>query len=232
MPSESEVRRDARDRPGYRGPVRVVAGVAGGRRLRAPEGRRIRPTSERVREAMFNALGSMDELVGRRVVDLFAGTGALGIEALSRGAASATFVDADQGAIRAIEANLSATGLGDRARVVHDDVQRFLGRPGTGPFDLAFADPPYAFADWAALLDRVPAGLIVIEARSHVEVGDGWRALRSRRYGDTVVTLARRAAATPDETVGGEPPSETVGGEPPSETVGGEPPSPTVAEGG
>ncbi|MDQ6725927.1 MAG: 16S rRNA (guanine(966)-N(2))-methyltransferase RsmD [Actinomycetota bacterium] len=193
--------------------MRVVAGVAGGRRLRAPEGRRIRPTSERVREAVFNALGSMEEIAGRSVLDLFAGTGALGIEALSRGAATATFVDADQGAVRAIEANLAATGLGERARVVHDDVQRFLGRPGAGQFDLAFADPPYAFSDWAALLDRVPARLIAIEARSHVDVGDGWRALRSRRYGDTVVTLARRPA--------GEPPVQTVGGEPPVQAEGG-----------
>lgn len=175
----------------------MVAGVAGGRRLRAPEGRRIRPTSERVREAVFNALGSMEEVAGRSVLDLFAGTGAVGIEALSRGAASATFVDADQGAIRAIEANLAATGLGDRACVVHDDVQRFLGRAGTGTFDLAFADPPYAFTDWAALLARVPANMIAIEARTHVDVGDGWRALRSRRYGDTVVTLARRPGGGP-----------------------------------
>ncbi len=162
---------------------------------------------------MFNALGSMAEVEGRSVVDLFAGTGALGIEALSRGASSATFVDADQGAVRAIEANLTATGLGDRARVVHDDVQRFLGRPGSGSFDLAFADPPYAFSDWGALLERVPARLIAIEARSHVEVGEGWRALRSRRYGDTVVTLARRSV--------GEPPSRTAGGEPPGDAEGG-----------
>jgi len=209
----------------------VVAGIAGGRRLLAPAGRRIRPTSERVREAVFNALGSLDALAGSSVVDLFAGTGALGIEALSRGAASATFVDADQGAIRAIEANLAVTGLGDRARVVHDDVQRFLARPGTVTFDIAFADPPYAFSDWATVLDAVPAAMIVIEARSHVHVGAGWRALRSRRYGDTVVTLARRPGGEPPEqTVGGEPPEQTVGGEPPEQTVGGEPPVDT--EGG
>lgn len=178
--------------------MRVVAGVAGGRRLQAPAGRGIRPTSERVREALFNALGSLDALAGATVLDLFAGTGALGIEALSRGAVSATFVDADHGAVRAIRGNLAATQFGDRARVVQVDVSRFLDRATRGDrampgsFDVAFADPPYAFSEWASLLAQVPAQLIVIEARSHVDVGDSWRALRSRRYGDTVVTLARR----------------------------------------
>jgi len=173
--------------------MRVVAGTAGGRRLQAPAGRGIRPTSERVREALFNALGSLDALTGSTVLDLFAGTGALGIEALSRGAVSATFVDADHGAVRAIKDNLAATHLGGRARVVQADVSRYLGRTAPEPlFGVAFADPPYAFSEWASLLDRIPARLIAIEARLHVDVGDGWRALRSRRYGDTVVTLARR----------------------------------------
>ena len=171
--------------------MRVVAGLAGGRRLQAPAGRRIRPTSERVREALFNSLGSLEAVAGATVVDLFAGTGALGIEALSRGAASATFVDADVQAVRAIQANLAVTGLGDRARVVHADVFRFLA-DAPQPVDLAFADPPYAFADWPRLLAALPARLVAIEAGSHVAMEPGWRALRSKRYGDTVVTLARR----------------------------------------
>ena len=112
--------------PGYRAAMRVVAGLAGGRRLRAPAGRKVRPTSERVREALFNSLGSLDAVDGATVLDLFAGTGALGIEALSRGAAAATFVDADIEAVRAIKDNLAVTGLGERARVVHADVFRFL----------------------------------------------------------------------------------------------------------
>jgi len=186
--------------------MRVVAGLAGGRRLRAPAGRRVRPTSERVREALFNALGSLGAVEGATVLDLFAGTGALGIEALSRGAASAVFVDADLQAVRAVEDNLGATGLGDRARVVQADVFRFLaGSPlpsgddsdGAATFDIAFADPPYAFDDWARLLDALPATLVAIEARAHVELGPGWRPLRSRRYGDTVVTLARRPDGEP-----------------------------------
>jgi 16S rRNA (guanine966-N2)-methyltransferase len=174
--------------------MRVVAGVAGGRRLRAPAGRQVRPTSERVREALFNSLGSLDAVEGATVLDLFAGTGALGIEALSRGAASATFVDADPRAVRVIRENLQVTGLADRGKVVQADVLRFLSASGAdATVDVAFADPPYAFTDWAAVLDRLPARLVAMEARSHVELGPGWHPLRSKRYGDTVVTLARRA---------------------------------------
>jgi 16S rRNA (guanine966-N2)-methyltransferase len=176
--------------------MRVVAGVAGGRRLRAPEGRQVRPTSERVREALFNALGSLDAVEGATVLDLFAGTGALGIEALSRGAASATFVDADPKAVRSVKDNLAATGLAGQARVVQSDVFRFLAgaSPAVDPalYDVAFADPPYAFDDWGRLLSVLPARLAALEARSHVDLGPGWHPVRSRRYGDTVVTLARR----------------------------------------
>ena len=179
--------------------MRVVAGLAGGRRLRAPAGRNVRPTSERVREALFNALGSLDAIAGATVLDLFAGTGALGIEALSRGATSAVFVDADLRAIQAIKENLRATGLADRARVVQSDVFRFLAGSPPDPFDLAFADPPYAFDDWPRLLAVVPARLVAVEARSHVDLGPEWHPLRSRRYGDTVVTLARSQEADEEE---------------------------------
>ncbi len=177
--------------------MRVVAGLAGGRRLRAPAGRKVRPTSERVREALFNSLGSLEVLDGATVLDLFAGTGALGIEALSRGAASATFVDADHAAIRAIEENLATMGLGGDATVVHGDALRFVesaGSAGRAPFDLALVDPPYAFDDWPRLLAALPARLAVLEAGDHIDVHPPWVALRSRRHGDTVVTLVRRQA--------------------------------------
>ena len=173
--------------------MRVVAGVAGGRRLRAPVGRQVRPTSERVREALFNALGSLDAVEGATVLDLFAGTGALGIEALSRGAASAVFVAADARAVAAIKENLGATGLAERARVVQADALKYLAG-GPAPVDLAFADPPYSFDAWPRLLGALPARLVAIEARSHVDLPDGWHPLRSKRYGDTVVTLASSAA--------------------------------------
>ena len=171
--------------------MRVVAGLARGRRLQAPAGRRLRPTSERVREAVFSSLHSLGAVEGARALDLFAGTGAMGIEALSRGAAAVTFVEADPAAVAAIRANLETTGL-EGGTVVQADVGRFLDDPSP-PVDLAFVDPPYAFAAWPAVLDRLPAGLAVLESRRPVEVGEGWVVLRSARYGDTHVTTVRRA---------------------------------------
>jgi len=123
--------------------MRVVAGIAGGRRLQTPAGRQLRPTSERVREAVFSSLWSLGVLEGARVLDLYAGSGAMGIEALSRGASSATFVEADPVTAKVIEANLATTGLTERATLARVDVARFLDDPG-GWFDLAFVDPPYA----------------------------------------------------------------------------------------
>lgn len=169
--------------------MRIVAGRAGGRRLHAPPGNRLRPTSERVREALFAALGSMRAIEGAHVVDLFAGTGALGIEAMSRGAAAATFVDHDPRAVTAIRANLEATGL--EGTVVCSDAMRYL-RTTTAAFDLALVDPPYAFEGWAELLAALPAPLAALESDRPVEVEPGWEVVRTRRYGDSVVTLARR----------------------------------------
>jgi 16S rRNA (guanine966-N2)-methyltransferase len=179
--------------------MRVVAGIAGGRRLQAPAGRRLRPTSERVREAVFSSLTSLGAVDGARVLDLFAGTGALGIEALSRGAETATFVEADAAAVAAIRANLAATGL-PGGTVVQADAVRFLGEPAAPAwpersgslFDLAFVDPPYAFDAWPGILDRLPADLAVLEARRPVEPGPAWEVIRSSRYGDTAVTTVRR----------------------------------------
>jgi 16S rRNA (guanine966-N2)-methyltransferase len=184
--------------------MRVVAGIAGGRRLLAPPGRRLRPTTDRVREAMFSSLTSLDAIRDARVLDLFAGTGALGIEALSRGAASATFVDADHAAIRTVQQNLATTGLGGDARVVHGDALRFVesiaAESGTVVYDLALVDPPYAFDDWPRLLAALPARLAVLETGAHIDIHPPWAAMRSRRHGDTVVTLVRRQqGAAPDD---------------------------------
>ena len=173
--------------------MRVVAGVAGGRRLEAPPGRRVRPTTDRVREALFSSLESLGAVRGATVLDLFAGTGALGIEALSRGAASATFVDADHAAVRSIRANLATTGL--HGTVVQQDVFRFLEDGIRETFDLAMVDPPYAFGDWPRVLERLPADLVALESGAEVDPGPGWETVRSRRYGDTVVTLARRTTS-------------------------------------
>ena len=170
--------------------MRVVAGSARGRRLTTPAGPATRPTADRVREATFNALGSLGAVEGAAVLDLFAGSGAMGIEALSRGAARATFVDLDPRAVAAVRANLDATGLADRATVVRADAERWL--PG-GRFDLAVLDPPYATDDavWGRLLTGLDAGLVVLESDREVPLPEGWGILRSRSYGGSVVVLAR-----------------------------------------
>jgi 16S rRNA (guanine966-N2)-methyltransferase len=198
--------------PGY-GPspkvagVRVVAGEARGRRLVAPAGRDTRPTLDRVREAVFNALGSLGAVEGSRVLDLFAGSGALGIEALSRGAAHATFVDSDRSARRAIEENLAATGLGDRATVVGLDavahLRRHLQQGGDG-YGLVLLDPPYAMVEplWDEVLDLVgsaaPDAVVVVESDRTPAIPEGWDALREKRYGGTLVTVLRTPSPPPE----------------------------------
>ena len=172
------------------GSLRVVAGSVGGRRLTAPAGRRLRPTSERVREAVFASLGSLGAVEGATVLDLFAGTGAMGIEALSRGAVHATLVDDDAAAVEAIRANLATTGLAGQATVVRSEALRFLDGCGQ-TFDVALADPPYSYNGWADVLARLRAGLVVLESGSELDLGPAWEEVRTKRYGDTVVTLAR-----------------------------------------
>ncbi len=176
--------------------MRVVAGTAKGRRLQAPEGRSVRPTGDRVREAIFGMLGSLEVVEGRSVVDLFAGTGALGIEALSRGAAAATFVDDDPAALEVIRTNLVLTGLYARATVVKADAMDWCA---TAPLvDVALVDPPYVFDDWPALLASLPAGLAVLESDRELDVGPAWEVRKAKRYGGTVVTLVQ-PAPLPDE---------------------------------
>jgi 16S rRNA (guanine966-N2)-methyltransferase len=146
-----------------------------------------------VREATFNALHSLGALDGAAVLDLFAGSGALGIEALSRGATHCTFVDHARDAVATIKANLSATGLADRAEVVRADVLGYLGR-APAVVDLCLLDPPYALDDggWAELLEALDAEVVVAESDRAIDLGPGFDAVRSRRYGGTVVVLGRR----------------------------------------
>ncbi|HSH23649.1 MAG TPA: 16S rRNA (guanine(966)-N(2))-methyltransferase RsmD [Acidimicrobiales bacterium] len=172
--------------------MRVVAGVAGGRRLATLPGGSVRPTSDRVREAVFNALISLDAVRGATAVDLFAGSGALGVEALSRGADHSTFVDHDAKALAVVRANLDATGLEADARVVRSDALRFLDEDA-GHFDLALLDPPYRFDDraWSELLAALDADIAVLESDRTIELGVHWDPVRLKRYGTTVVTIAR-----------------------------------------
>lgn len=173
--------------------VRVVAGTARGRRLVAPKGLDVRPTTERAREAIGNRLLSMGALHDARVVDLFAGTGALGLEALSRGAAHATFVENAPAALVALETNVEALGFSDQATIVRADAARFRSAEAV---DIAFIDPPYTFSAWNELLTGLNAALAVCEARGDVEAPDGWELVRSDRYGTTVMTLLRSIEGT------------------------------------
>jgi 16S rRNA (guanine966-N2)-methyltransferase len=179
--------------------MRVVAGHARGRPLRAPAGSGTRPTSDRVRESVFNILTSMDVIEGAAVVDLFAGSGALGIEALSRGAASAVFVDASRPAIEVIRANLGVLDDPASGHVVCIDAIRWLrGSLAAPPVDVVFADPPYAWDDWGTLLALIAgrARWLVAETGADLDPGPEWETARSRRYGTTLITVARAAPSS------------------------------------
>jgi 16S rRNA (guanine966-N2)-methyltransferase len=171
--------------------LRVVGGEARGRVLRAPKGGGTRPTSDRVREAMFDVLATMAAVDGAVVADLFAGSGALGIEALSRGAAQAWFVDHDKEAVAAIGANLRATGFEDRGHVARSDVLRWLHH--APPLELVLCDPPYQYEHWPSLLEALwgVSGLVLTETGDRLAAGPAWEVLRAKRYGGTVVTVAR-----------------------------------------
>lgn len=168
-----------------------------------PAGRDVRPTSDRVREAVFGALGSLGAVEGATVLDLFAGSGALGIEALSRGAASATFVDRAPVALDAVRRNLAHTRTADRGRVVRSDAIAHLatatGVEPTAP-DLVLCDPPYAYDDWDALLAAVeaaasPGAVVVVESDRAVALPGPWDTLREKRYGGTWVVVGRTPGA-------------------------------------
>jgi 16S rRNA (guanine(966)-N(2))-methyltransferase RsmD len=181
--------------------VRVIAGRFGGRRLKAPRGEKTtRPTSDRVREACFSMLGELRETV---VLDLFAGTGALGIEALSRGSERAVFVERDASALRALRANLDALGLaGAEAEVRATDALQALhaAREARETYDLVFVDPPYSRAgqlegELGPLLPGLlaPAARVVVESDRRAPLRLAFAVERERRYGDTVITIYTNA---------------------------------------
>lgn len=179
--------------------TRIVAGAAGGRRLAVPP--KARPTTDRVREALFNVLAARLDLDGVSVLDLFAGSGALGLEALSRGAASVLLVDSDRRAAEVISANIAAVGL-PGAVVRRGPVTAVLAGAAPGPMDVVFADPPYDLGtdevrDVLVSLSRNgwvrPGGVVVVERPTSAPElcwPAGWRVWPARRYGDTRLEAA------------------------------------------
>jgi len=194
--------------------TRIVAGAARGRRLAVPPGDSTRPTSDRAREALFSALGSLIRAwAGRRFLDLYAGSGAVGLEALSRGAAEVVLVESDAKAARTITANVAAVGLpgAEVLRTTAELAVRSLGVAGGAPFDVVFADPPYDLGDdrlGEVLLAVRPAladdAVVAVERSTRGGTWEwpaGYEALRSRRYGEATLWYGRAAPvpAPPDE---------------------------------
>jgi 16S rRNA (guanine966-N2)-methyltransferase len=170
--------------------MRVVAGEFGGRKLVAPAGDTTRPTTDKVREAAFNSMVSMGLIDDAVVLDLYAGSGALGIEALSRGAARCTFVERDRAALTALRTNIDTLGLDDRTTIVTSDVMAWV--PAVRNVDLALIDPPYSFDAWERLLGMLKVGYALCEAAREVPAPEGWTTVRAKKYGRTSVTLLER----------------------------------------
>ncbi len=179
-------------------PLRVISGSAGGLHLQSPKRHALRPTQDRIRQVIFSSLA--ERIPGARVLDLYAGTGSLGIEALSRGAASATFVEQEAEAVQCIRANLAHCKL--KGEVRQDDVLNFLKVPPAESFDLIFADPPYVKSrgtlEEDPLLEKIsgflePDGLFVWEHYAERTLGNAsnWEVIRQRNYGETGLTFLR-----------------------------------------
>ncbi len=181
--------------------TRLIAGLAGGRRLRVPPSG-VRPTGERAREGLFNSLGSLLDLEGAAVLDLYAGSGALGLEALSRGAAAVTFVEQSPRVLPVLEANVATVGL-PGARVLRGSVPTVVSGAAPAAYDLVLADPPYA-TPTAEVLDVLRSlssggwlapGAVVVVERSSREVPWQWptplTGLRDRRYGEALLRYGR-----------------------------------------
>ena len=190
--------------------TRIIGGAAGGRRISTPTGESTRPTSDRVREALFSAIdAAVGSLAGLRFLDLYAGSGAIGLEALSRGAGVVTAVEHDRRTASLIRQNARVLGIGT-IDVVTGSVPRFLERPPRAPYDVIFLDPPYhvgtdrVVADLQALVTHgwLAAGALVVAERSsrdgELSWPEGLEGLRSRRYGETTLWYGHAAGPAVD----------------------------------
>jgi 16S rRNA (guanine(966)-N(2))-methyltransferase RsmD len=190
-----------------------VAGTLGGRRIEVPTGTATRPTSDRVREALFSTLDALTDLVGCHFLDLYAGSGAVGLEAASRGAASVLLVETDSRAARTVRANIAALDLGARCRLVTGRLPGALASPPPQPYDVVFADPPYDVSDrqvedlLKALAGQrwLAAGALVVIERSARSAPpppvQGITSVQSRRYGETALWYFRNAIPALEEGV-------------------------------
>jgi 16S rRNA (guanine966-N2)-methyltransferase len=187
--------------------MRVISGIYRGRTIRTVGDLSVRPATDRVRQTIFDMLTNRIAFDGALVLDLFAGSGSLGIEALSRGAAHTTFVESAHDAAEFIELNLRSLGCTDAALVIETDALGFV-RPGNGPFDLVFADPPYTFDRTADIPEMVfgsgilrPGGYLLIEHAGDLSFGNGpaYRAGPVKRFGRTHVTFFTPSNGRKDE---------------------------------
>jgi 16S rRNA (guanine966-N2)-methyltransferase len=170
--------------------MRVISGSAKGRKLVVPSGDHVRPTKDRVKEAIFNSLHSYGLVESRSFLDLFSGTGSLGIEALSRGAKSVVFIDHHAEAINCIILNVEKLNYGSTSKILKTDALSFLERDDY--FDVALLDPPYKYEHWGTLLKRVNAHSIVIESSEQVTLESDWEIIKSQKYGQTNLLIASR----------------------------------------
>lgn len=178
--------------------VRIISGEFGGRKIEAPDGERTHPMGERIRNALFNKI--LDEVQGADVLDVFAGTGALGLEALSRGARSATFIERDRTAQKILASNITLLGVEDRATLIRTSASNWLETSEPRQFDIIFADPPYhdtQFSTVSRLMGLLkPSALMVLShpGRSESPTKAGVVVVDNRSYGDAVLTFYRREA--------------------------------------
>lgn len=176
--------------------VRVVAGDLRGRRIEAPLSEATRPTTDKVREAVFNALGSLGVLEGARVLDLFAGTGAMGIEAISRGAQHCVFIEKDREALQVLRENVVNLGIDAQCSVIAGDAS--LAAAQQRDIDIVIADPPYGFTEWEALIRGLTVDLVILESGRAIGEITGWETIREKKYGRTFVAFLQRASVEGD----------------------------------
>jgi 16S rRNA (guanine(966)-N(2))-methyltransferase RsmD len=190
--------------------MRITGGIGRGRKLKVPAGSKVRPTSDKVKQALFNILG--DRVPGSVFLDLFAGAGGIGLEALSRGASQVVFVDGSRESLSVIKKNIEALKLTELAQVIAAQSEIFLRRP-SGPYDIIFLDPPYKM-ELAPLLGQIaqadmlkPGGVVVAEhfkKQPSPERAGKLELFREAAYGDTVLAFYKAAAGSHDSAVGGQ----------------------------